>query len=130
MDNVLPKTVCLVCLKDVFGLEDGLECDGSCKRWFHRDCTEMPNTEYANISSNTNHKWYCNRFHCRTGVASLFDRLVETLAKLSDQITTLSGKIDSLSTLPEKVDRIQSHLNWLNEKLTAHETRIGQVYKA
>lgn len=107
MDVVPPNTVCVLCFKEGLDSEDGLECNGHGKRWFHRDCTKTPKFEYAKISSNTNHKWYCNRFDCKTAVASPFDRLLETLANLSDQITTLSGKVDSLGTLPAKVDSIR-----------------------
>lgn len=127
MDVVPPNTVCLLCFKEVLDSEDGLECNDPFKLWFHRDCTKTSKLKYTKISSNTNHKWYCNRFDCKTAVASPFDRLLETLANLSDQITNLSGKVDSLGILPAKVDNIQYDLNSLNEKITAHETRISKV---
>lgn len=73
---VPPNTACMLCFKEVLDSEDGLECNGPCKRWFHRDCTKTPKFEYAKISSNTNHKWYCNRFDCETAIASPFDRLL------------------------------------------------------
>lgn len=48
-----PNTVYVVCFKEMLDSENGLECDGSCKRLFHRDCTKTPKSEFTQILSAT-----------------------------------------------------------------------------
>lgn len=121
-----PKTVCNICVKLVLDSEEGLECDGPCTRWFHRECAKMAKTEYLKIA-NSNLKWLCNRFDCKSDSSTPMDKLLDSITKLSKQISTLNSKVDKLSALPQQIDNIESNLKAIGDKLDAHETRIGNV---
>lgn len=98
----------------------GIQCDGPCNRWFHKECAKVTKPEYERISSNSNLAWYCYRSDCTTFANSSpnADSIVAQLKFLNDKFTEISDKLEKLTFLPEKIDDI-------NQKLTSIENRIG-----
>ena len=53
--------ICNLCNKNVKDGEDGMLCELSCKKWFHRECLNMSKDEYnEHNEADTTTSWECN----------------------------------------------------------------------
>lgn len=89
---------CLVCVKVVLDSEEGIDCDGICRRWFHRSCMSMSKTEYLRISGNTNVEWYCTRM-------DYLHTPNQPLTLLTIQMAVVLSKLDDLLSKVNKIAR-------------------------
>lgn len=122
----MPDT-CAVCVKLVLDTEEGIECDGVCKRWFHRECCKISKAEYQRMSSNNNNKWYCSRTDC-------VDRSMLPLSLLTTQMNAVISKLDVLLGRVEKIDAIskdiadiKSDMSMISSQVSALEPRVAGV---
>lgn len=117
---------CPICVKEVLDSDEGVECDGLCKRWFHRECVKMSKTEYQRISGSNHVKWYCSRTDCILSPTQPMNQLLDQLQILTNKISDLTGKVDSLTSLPSKVDNLISEVDNLNKNLLSLEKRVSE----
>lgn len=115
---------CPVCVKSVLDTEEGVNCDGACGRWFHRDCLKMAKSEYLRLSGNNKEKWLCSRSDCIDPSTLPENKILSQLQSLSQHISALSIKVDSLTPLPSKIDNLITEVNNLSTSLTSLEVRV------
>lgn len=116
---------CPLCVKAVLDSNDGVSCEASCQRWFHRECIGMSKAEYQRISGNNKVKWYCSRTDCLPPSNQPQDLLLKQLSLLTEKITELSNKVDALTSLPAKVDNLLSEVDTLNTNVLHLEQRVS-----
>lgn len=116
---------CPICVKAVLDSDDGVGCEASCQRWFHRECIGMSKPEYQRISGNNKIKWYCSRTDCLPPSNQPRDLLLNQLSILTDKITELTNKVDSLTSLPAKVDSLIVEVDTLNTNVLHLERRVN-----
>lgn len=42
--------VCIICMRKVLDIEEGLQCENVCARWFHCDCMNITKSYYNNLA--------------------------------------------------------------------------------
>jgi vacuolar-type H+-ATPase subunit I/STV1 len=119
------KTTCFPCFKKVLDSEEGIQCDGPCDRWFHRNCVGVSKAEYVKISSDNTNKWNCSRMDCHSSPSA--DDLKSILSTLSQKIDDLNSKVDRLNDLPDNVVSIREDVKAIHDKFELLEPRIEQL---
>lgn len=106
-------TSCLIpalCVKAVLDSEEGVCCDESCDRWFHRECLKMPKAKYQRISSDRGIKWRCARTDCKS-----------TDDPINGKLDAILNMLSSLATKTELANRLESIKNKLDKVTTKLE---------
>lgn len=118
---------CTICVKAVLDSEEGIECDGRCKRWFHRECAKVTKSEYLRIAGNPSNKWYCSR-------TDSIEQDKNPQAHASNQLSSVIGKLDELLIKVNKIDgiskdiaAIKSEIASINSQVSALEPRVSDV---
>lgn len=114
---------CSVCVKNVLNCEEGIQCDASCSRWFHRACIGMSRADYKRFADDSNLKWTCGRIDCSDPSSQPQNLILSQLTLLTDKISELTNKVDALSSLPSKVDNLITEVDNLNRNLSVLEGR-------
>lgn len=118
---------CPICIKVVLNSEDGVCCDGTCERWFHRECLKMPKAEYQRISSDTRIKWQCTRTDCGKATSdSVSNKLDEILSKLSSLATKVE-LADGLKSIKEDLDKVTAKLEEFEPRLNKVEAEVSTI---
>lgn len=115
---------CPVCIIKVLDSEDGIGCDGHCKRWFHIRCVRMSKTEYSMYANDNNKKWHCNRTDCLRTNDQPINKLIAQMSDLSSKMSTLITAIDSIKTVSSDVADIKKDVKALNDKLESFDPRL------
>lgn len=116
---------CPVCVKAVLDSEDGLNCDGDCKRWFHRECIKMNKTEYNRLSSDSNIKWLCTRTDCITASSTPMALLSSQMASVLSKLDVLLDKVDKIDSISKDVAEIRTEVSALSSSLALLEPRVS-----
>lgn len=116
--------VCQVCVITVSGDVKGIQCDGTCERWFHAPCASLSQAEYTKLSKDNSRKWTCGRDNCVNITKQPIHVLITQMSQLSKVIGELVVKVDQLAPLPAKVDQILEQVDSLNRNLASLEQRV------
>lgn len=119
--------VCPICVKKVDDDDEGLQCDNPCDRWFHRQCTGVPKSDYAKISGDNSVKWYCSRADCvpkstTTDFSSILNKLV-------NKVEDLALMVGKLKDVPEDTKTIKSEIHDIKQKLNLIEPKLDELDK-
>ncbi|KAG8273693.1 hypothetical protein J6590_017015 [Homalodisca vitripennis] len=122
------KELCIVCCKKV--TNKGVECDSTCKRWFHPDCVQLSAAEYKEIADGVIKTWTCDRADCAT---TKIDRhslaLDEILKKISSLATKedVKGIADDISAIRQDVTKLSEAISELEPRLSKAEDEIKTI---
>ncbi|XP_046684718.1 uncharacterized protein LOC124370481 [Homalodisca vitripennis] len=126
------KELCIVCCKKV--TNKGVECDSTCKRWFHPDCVQLSAAEYKKIADGVIKTWTCDRADCTT---TKIDRKSLALDEILKKISSLATKEDvkespadpRISNVTVSRDRTQQERKHLTELRNQLEKRTNEESK-
>lgn len=116
---------CPVCVKAVLDSEDGLNCDGDCKRWFHRECIKMNKTEYNKLSVDCNIKWLCTRTDCITASSTPMTLLSSQMASVLSKLDVLLDKVNKIDSISKDVAEIRLEVSAVSSSLANLEPRVA-----
>lgn len=111
-------------MKIVLDSEEGIQCDSSCNRWFHRGCVDMTKQDYTQYSRDTNKKWNCNRVDCKSVADDPIVALTTSVNKLMNKIDNWSDKIDKIESVSVGVAAIKSDISEIKEQISKLEPRV------
>ena len=110
--------------------EEALQCDGFCKRWIHRTCTDVSKDEYKVLSpTKININWYCDS--CASRIEDIFEeendmaiRNVKASNKqLEQDIKRIEGLMETLRT------QATNDRNTITDRMDRNETQIEEIRK-
>lgn len=125
--NTTSLEICPVCVKKVKDDEEGLQCDDPCNRWFHRQCANVPKTEYTKIASNTTIKWYCTRADCVHQNTQVSPDISTVLSTLIGKVDSLATMVNKLSDVPDDTKIIKTEIQSIQEKLNTIEPKLEEL---
>ncbi|XP_054280059.1 uncharacterized protein LOC128998090 [Macrosteles quadrilineatus] len=121
------SVTCPVCVKAVLDSEDGLECDGDCKRWFHRECIRMNKTEYNRLGNDGNIKWSCSRMDCVSFSSTPISQLSVQMTSVISKLDELLGKVNKIDDISKDVAEIRAEVSAVSSSLSSLEPRVTSV---
>jgi hypothetical protein len=118
------NSVCIVCCKIV--KDEGVECDGECKRWFHPKCVDISTSEFKKISEGRTKVWRCNRVDCKAGAGpSTVPPYISDLELKFNIVIQKLDKLDKIDNLASGIDEIKAELSTMKMNLQALEPRVA-----
>lgn len=121
---------CGSCLREVTDRQQGIQCDSTCGRWFHRDCVKIPKAEYDRLSADDNLKWDCLRADCDDKNKKDINTLISQVSGFATLLSELSSKMDTLLDLPKKIDALDTKLSSFEERIACTEKRLEALETA
>lgn len=118
-------SVCVICMRKVLDTEKGIQCDKKCDRWFHVSCVELTDTEYAELSSNTKKKWFCNRVDCVSLNNHPTNTLNSKIDEFSEKMDNMLDWMKKLANIPSDIASIKKELKEVNQTLASLEPRLS-----
>lgn len=120
-------TSCPVCCKNVLDVDEGIQCDATCRRWFHRTCISMNKADYKKFAEDTSLKWTCLRNDCVAPSQLPLAILSNKMSTVIDRLDLLIGKVSKIDSISKDIDGIKTDITSIRDGLSALEPRINSA---